>query len=95
MPKVVQLRMLFNIVFDLLVGAVPLAGDAVDFFWKANTKNFALLERHAARPQPPSAADWLFVGGVLAVIVLVALIPLFVMYWMLHALGAHLPAFAG
>jgi hypothetical protein len=93
-PRVVQLRMLFNVAIDLLLGVVPFVGDATDFVWKASTKNFELLERHAARPQPPSRGDWLFVTGVIAVIVGVAMIPLFVMYWLGHAIGAYLSALA-
>ena len=92
-PRVVQVRMLFNVAIDLLLGVVPVLGDAIDFFWKSNSKNFALLERHAAGAGPATAGDWLFVGGVVAAIVGVALVPLFVMYWLLHAIGAHLPPF--
>ena len=46
-PKVVQARMLLNVVVDALVGAVPIAGDAFDVAWKANEWNMDLLERHA------------------------------------------------
>src|SRR5438477_3481258 len=45
-PRVVQLRMLLNIAIDLLVGAIPIIGDAADAFWKSNSMNLALLERH-------------------------------------------------
>jgi hypothetical protein len=84
-PKIVQLRMLMNVGIDLLVGVVPLVGDVADIFWKANTRNLALIERHAASPRPATAGDWLFVLGVCAAIVLIALIPVAVMYWLLHA----------
>ena len=101
-PKVVQLRMVFNVLIDLLLGVVPFFGDAIDFFWKSNTKNFALLERHvqlesqAGRAgSAATAGDWVFVLAVIAVIVGVALIPIFVMYWLLHAVGPRLPAFTG
>ena len=46
-PGIVQLRMLLNLAIDLLIGMVPFAGDVADVFWKSNTKNLALLERHA------------------------------------------------
>jgi hypothetical protein len=39
-------RMLANIGVDVLLGAVPLVGDAFDFAWKANRKNARLLEQH-------------------------------------------------
>src|SRR5439155_19042506 len=42
-PRVVQLRMLLNVGIDLVVGIVPFVGDAADFLWKSNAKNFALL----------------------------------------------------
>jgi len=82
LPRVVILRMLLNVVIDLAVGIVPLLGDVADVFWKSNTKNFALLELHADEVRPPSASDWLFVLGVLAIIIVIALIPLVVLYWL-------------
>ena len=81
-PRIVQLRMLMNVAIDLLVGAIPLVGDAADAFWKSNSMNMALLERYAAGPRPASAGDWLFVAGILAAIVGVALVPLVVVYWL-------------
>ena len=39
-------RMLANIGVDFMLGAVPLAGDVLDFAWKANRKNARLLEQH-------------------------------------------------
>lgn len=39
-------RMLGNVALDLLVGSVPVVGDAFDATWKANARNLDLLERH-------------------------------------------------
>ena len=83
-PKVVQLRMLMNVAIDLGVGLVPFAGDVADIFWKSNTRNMALLERHAAAPAPASPGDWLFVMGILGAIALLALLPLIVVYWIVN-----------
>ena len=44
----VLFRMLVNIAIDTLGGAIPVAGDIFDAFWKANLKNVRLLERHLA-----------------------------------------------
>ena len=46
-------RMVFNIVVDLLFGAVPLAGDVFDFLYEENVKNMRLLEKHRDRRRPP------------------------------------------
>jgi len=94
LPKVVQLRMLLNVAIDVMVGVVPVVGDVADVFWKSNAMNFALLERHAAQAQPPTVGDWLFVIGVVLAVVAIAVVPLIVLYWLVHALSAHLPSFA-
>ena len=86
LPRIVQLRMLMNVAIDLVIGAIPFVGDAADVFWKSNSMNMMLLERHAAEARPASAADWLFVGGIFAAIVAVALVPLVVVYWIGSAL---------
>jgi len=86
LPRIVQLRMLMNVAIDLLIGAIPGVGDAADAFWKSNTMNMALLDRHAAEVRPASVADWLFVAGVIAAILAVALVPLIMVYWLLTVL---------
>jgi hypothetical protein len=83
-PGIVQVRMLLNLAIDLLIGLVPFAGDIADVFWKANTKNMTLLERHAASPMPATAGDWWFVTGVTALIFSMAAVPLLLLYWLLN-----------
>jgi hypothetical protein len=78
-PKLVLLRMLINIAFDALLGAIPLVGDVFDFAFKANEKNLALIERH--RGDPTRAATWgdrLVVFGALLVALAFAVVPLLV-----------------
>ena len=88
-PRVVQLRMLFNTALDLALGIVPVVGDVGDFVWKSNARNFALLERHAISPTKPSVGDWIFVSAVLLMLALVALFPLVVVYWLYLSLAAR------
>jgi hypothetical protein len=42
-------RMLANLALDFAGGAVPLAGDVFDVFFKANKKNLALFEKALAK----------------------------------------------
>lgn len=44
-PRVTLARMLANVAIETIVGTIPILGDAFDIAWKANRKNFALLER--------------------------------------------------
>jgi hypothetical protein len=48
-PKLLMARMTANVLLEGVVGAVPLAGDAFDVFFRANRRNVALLRRHFDR----------------------------------------------
>lgn len=86
-PRIIQLRMLLNVALDIVVGLVPFFGDVADVFWKANTRNLALLERHAAQPMRATPGDWLFVVGILAAVGLLAAVPILVLYWLVGAIA--------
>lgn len=45
-PGRLKAQMLVNIVFDYVVGAIPVLGTIVDVFYKANTRNLRLLKEH-------------------------------------------------
>lgn len=47
-------RMVANVALDAVVGTVPVLGSVFDFAYKANTRNLALLERHAVDPDRTS-----------------------------------------
>ena len=87
LPRVVQLRMLFNVVIDTVIGMIPLAGDLFDFAWKANDMNMALLERYAYEERPAAAGDWLFVVGLTLLLLIVAAVPFILAAWILGALS--------
>ncbi|KAI8318947.1 hypothetical protein GQ54DRAFT_250605, partial [Martensiomyces pterosporus] len=44
-PSLVS-QMMFNIAIDFVVGLVPLLGDIVDMMFKANMRNYRLVEEH-------------------------------------------------
>lgn len=45
-PKRLRGRMLANILFDYIFGAIPIIGTVVDVAFKANTRNVRLLKEH-------------------------------------------------
>lgn len=62
-PTVVLMRMVVNIVIDVLVGAIPIVGDLFDAFWKSNRKNLDLIEKYRSDPKAKAtAADYVLVG---------------------------------
>jgi hypothetical protein len=90
LPRVVQLRMIFNVAIDSLLGVVPVVGDLFDFAWKSNTMNLALLELHAQEERPASTGDWAFVIVMVTLVVVVAVIPFVVVGWLLSAASSYL-----
>ena len=48
-PKLLFARMLMNVLLEGTIGAVPVAGDAFDVFFRANRRNVALLRAYFAR----------------------------------------------
>lgn len=58
-PRVTLARMLANVAIETIIGTVPILGDAFDIAWKANRRNFALLERStgAVPTYGPASAD--------------------------------------
>ena len=89
-PRVVQLRMLFNVAIDALLGAVPFVGDLFDFVWKANVKNLVLLERYATHERKASAGDWLFVALMTVVVIAFAAIPFVIAGWLVSSVAEYL-----
>ena len=86
-PKVVILRMAFNIFVDALIGCLPLLGDAFDLFWRSNRRNLTLLKRYAHDPaRKPDLGDYLLVGLGVALVVAAVVLPLFLSLALIRAI---------
>ena len=72
-PKITLLRMALNIAIDYLLGVIPLVGDVLDFAWRSNKMNMELLRTRAAvsadEAKHGRASDWLFVLGLLVILI--------------------------
>ena len=72
-PRIVVARMLANSAIDLVVGAIPIAGDAFDLWFKASTRNLNLIRRWLDQPDQSTAGDWAavlaLVGAVVALVI--------------------------
>lgn len=76
-PKITLLRMGLNVAIDYILGSVPVVGDFADAWWKANHMNVDLLRRHVTGSgeavRSARTSDWIFVGGIIAVLSALAL----------------------
>lgn len=72
LPNIVLARMLANVALDFVVGAIPLLGDAFDFWFKSNARNIALLRRYGEDPTASTSGQWAFFIGLVVAIGAVA-----------------------
>jgi len=73
-PRIVAVRMILNVVLDAGLGWIPLLGDLFDAWYKADTRNVALLREYLSDSGPPPRATWrhwVFVVGLLAALVVI------------------------
>lgn len=94
-PKVTLLRMGVNIAIDYLFGALPIIGDAFDFWWKSNQRNMDLLRRRATvsaeQARSGRASDWLFVSLIILALVALLVGSITVAFVMLGLIMRNLP----
>jgi hypothetical protein len=87
LPKVTVARMVANVAIDTAVGAIPLLGDAFDVAWKSNRKNLSLLQRGSVNTtRRQDWRDWLFLLGVIAVMLVLAALPIALLWFVIHSL---------
>lgn len=85
-PRSVLLRMALNVAIEGVVGAVPLLGDLFDAAWKANVRNVALLDAHAADARRTERTSVLLLVALLGgALLLIAAAAAFV-WWLIAAL---------
>lgn len=63
-PPSVLAHMAFNVAIEGIVGIVPFLGDVFDAAWKANQRNYALLETHLVQPQRAARSSRLFMAAI-------------------------------
>ncbi len=81
-PYIAILRMTANVAIGVLVGSVPFFGDVFDIAWKANRRNYRLLQRHLSQPRRHTWRDWLFLFALLASAAAIFAIPIVLMLWL-------------
>lgn len=86
-PRVVVMRMFLNIAVDVVVGLVPVVGDAFDLIWRSNVRNLELLERHQGELEPTArAGDYAIVTAAVALVGASIAAPVFAVGYLLGLL---------
>lgn len=85
-PKILLARMGLNILINEVIGIIPGIGDAFSFWFKSNKRNYELLQRHWGAPRQPRRSDWIFVGAILGILVLIVIAGIAVSVFVLQEL---------
>ena len=91
-PMITIARMVANLAIEVVVGLVPVLGNLFDIGWRANRRNYHLLERSLAVSRRNTGRDWLFMGLLGLGLFALAMLPFLLLLWMggslLHSLRA-------
>jgi hypothetical protein len=85
-PPSVLTRMAFNVAVEGVVGLVPILGDIFDAVWKANQRNYALLEEHIQNPKRAARSSRVFVALLIAGLVTFVIFTTVVAYLIARAI---------
>ena len=81
-PYITLARMAMNLGIGVLVGSIPVPGDAFDIAWKANRRNYSLLTRHLGSPRRHTWRDWVFLLLLVLGMALVFAVPVALVVWL-------------
>jgi len=91
-PMVTIARMVVNLGIEVGIGAVPVLGNFFDIAWRANRRNYHLLERSLAYGHRDTWKDWIFMVVLAAGLIALAMLPFVLLLWLggavLHKAGA-------
>ena len=95
-PLITIARMVANLAIEIGVGLVPVLGNLFDIGWRANRRNYHLLEQSLASSRRDTGRDWLFMGLLGFGLLALAMLPFLLLLWIggsllhsLHGPGWH------
>ena len=86
-PKILLGRMALNVLINEIVGIIPIVGSVFAFWFTANTRNYDLVREHLDTPRRSTSGDKIFVGAVLALVVVVIVAGIIGMFLILQAIA--------
>ena len=91
-PAVTVARMVANVAIEVVVGMIPVLGNLFDIGWRANRRNYHLLEQSLATGRRDTWRDWLFLALLATGLMALALLPFLLLLWLGGSLLHHLQA---
>jgi hypothetical protein len=88
-PYITLMRMAINVGLGVLIGSIPILGDAFDIAWKPNRRNYQLLQRHLGEPRRHTWKDWAFLISFGCIMALIFALPIVLVVWLLTWMLHH------
>jgi hypothetical protein len=85
-PMVTVARMVANVAIEVVVGMVPVLGNLFDIGWRANRRNYHLLEHALATGRRDTWKDWMFLGVLGGGLLALAMLPFLLLVWLTGSL---------
>jgi preprotein translocase subunit Sss1 len=79
------IRMAINVAIENVMDMIPIVGNFFDFYWKANNKNIALVEKHLARPDRQTIKSRMMVALISFIIIGLLSFSIYVTYFVLKS----------
>jgi len=79
-PRVAVARMVANIALDTLAGSIPVAGDVVDFAYKANMKNLRIYQQSLREGCAADVRHWGFFAALAVALLAIVAAPVAVLF---------------
>ena len=86
-PRVGVARMVLNVGIEGLLGAAPFIGDMFDVIFKANRRNYVLLNSYLAQPRRQFGMDWLFLLITLVFVIAAIALPIWLLSLLIRRLA--------
>jgi len=87
-PGITIARMVLNVAIETAVGSIPVFGNFFDIAWRANRRNYKLLEGSIADARRHTATSWLIFACVAVGLLAIMLIPTLLLAWLLGHFAA-------
>lgn len=89
-PRVILMRMILNILVDVVAGALPVVGDIFDAAYKSNRRNLEIILEHEESDATPTAWDYAIITLGVSLAFLSILVPLVAMFYFGFSYGPAL-----
>ncbi len=78
-PRIIIIKMIFNLLIDQVFGSIPVIGDLFDVAWRANSRNYDLVVKYLDNPKASLQKSYITILLIIVVAVITVSLPIFLL----------------